>query len=191
MKKITKVTGLAMPLDKNDVDTDLIIPAQYLTQSSKEGYGQHCFQRLRDNDPNFIMNQSRFSNANILIAGDNFGCGSSREHAVWALQQAGIDVVIAQSFADIFANNSGKNGLLLIEQPREVIQYLLQKAEQGDYHLAIDVEQCTIQSNADETWTFTMDAFLHYCFLNGLDELDYLLAHREQITTFQEQTHEL
>jgi 3-isopropylmalate/(R)-2-methylmalate dehydratase small subunit len=189
MEKITTITGLMMPLAKNDVDTDLIIPAQYLTQSSKKGYGAHCFQRLRESDPQFVMNQARFSTANILVTGENFGCGSSREHAVWALQQAGIQVIVAQSFADIFASNSGKNGLLLIEQPSDVIQHLLQQAEASDYHLKIDVERCTMQSAHNEVWKFTLDPFQHYCFIHGLDELDYLLAHKAQIEAFQEHQH--
>lgn len=186
MQKITNISGLTMPLAKNDVDTDLIIPAQYLTQVSKQGYGEHCFERLRESDADFVMNQPQFSTATILISGENFGCGSSREHAVWALQQTGIQAIIAHSFADIFANNSSKNGLLLIEQPNDVIQTMLKHANAANYHVTIDVEHLMIKTDCHEQWQFSMDPFQQYCFVNGLDDLDYLLAHREQINAFQE-----
>lgn len=190
MQAIKLISGLAMPLAKNDVDTDLIIPAQFLTQVSKQGYGEHCFQRLRENDPNFVMNLPQFAKANILISGDNFGCGSSREHAVWALQQAGIQAIIAQSFADIFANNSGKNALLLIEQPKEIIEVMLRNAADANYSLTIDVVNLKIETNRNEKFSFTMDSFQHYCLINGLDELDYLLAHQKEIKAFQERKHD-
>src|SRR5271170_2456530 len=115
MKKIMQISSKTIPLAMNDVDTDLIIPAQYLTSVSRAGYGKNLFIRLRQSDPDFIFNNPVFTGANILISGENFGCGSSREHAVWALQEAGIQVVIAVSFGDIFFANSGKNGLLLIQ----------------------------------------------------------------------------
>ena len=118
MDKFTTLTARCVPLEINDVDTDLIIPAQYLTSISRDGYGENVFRRLRDENPDFPLNQDKFKDVQILLAAKNFGCGSSREHAVWALQGYGFRVVIAESFADIFFSNSAKNGLLLISLPR-------------------------------------------------------------------------
>lgn len=187
MDKITHVQGKVIPLAMDDIDTDLIIPAQYLTSVSAEGYGDNVFRRLRDNDPDFAFNRPEFKEANILVAKDNFGCGSSREHAVWALRQAGIQVIIATSFADIFANNAAKNGLVLIEQPANIVTRFLAAAESGDYHLDIDVDAQTIKTPDGESLNFQLDPFNHYCFVNGLDELDYLLQHKTQIEVFKQQ----
>lgn len=184
MKKITCISGKTIPLTMNDVDTDLIIPAQYLTSISREGYGKNLFTRLRQSNPDFVFNQPQFAGANILITQENFGCGSSREHAVWALQEAGIQAVIAISFADIFFGNSSKNGLLLITQPKEVINKLLELAKSGNYVLSIEVENQIITANNGDTFPFTMNPFLQYCFINGLDDMDYLLAHKEQIVSY-------
>lgn len=177
MKKIIQISGLTIPLNMNDVDTDLIIPAQYLTQTTKNGYGQALFRRLRDLDTNFIFNQPRFQSAKILITGNNFGCGSSREHAVWALMEAGIQAIIANSFSDIFSSNSAKNGLLLISLPEKTIQKMLMHAAESNYALNIDIENQTIVSSNNEIFNFDIDPFLKYCFMNGLDELDYILMH--------------
>lgn len=187
MKPITNITGKTIPLAKNDVDTDLIIPAQYLTSVSRKGYGENLFRRLRDSDPDFIFNQEKFSEAKILIAGDNFGCGSSREHAVWALREAGIDAVVAESFADIFKNNSAKNGLVLVELPADVIQQLLKAAESGDYELDINIDTQIIKEQQGQQWTFELDSFHRYCFMQGLEELDYLLQHKDDISAFRAQ----
>jgi 3-isopropylmalate/(R)-2-methylmalate dehydratase small subunit len=186
MKKITKISGKTIPLTMSDVDTDLIIPAQYLTAVTKKGYGENVFRRLRDKSPDFVFNQDRFAGANILISQINFGCGSSREHAVWALQEAGIEAVIAMSFADIFYNNSAKNGLLLIQLSASVITQMLQDANSGEYQLMIDVEQQRIQSNRADIFHFEMDAFCRYCFVQGMDDLDYLINHKKQITDFEQ-----
>lgn len=182
MNKFTRIEGKVIPLELKDVDTDLIIPAQYLTGVSREGYGQYLFKRLRESDPNFVFNRPQFNGANILVTEDNFGCGSSREHAVWALMGAGIQAIIAPSFADIFFNNSSKNGLLLVKQPSEVIAELLKDAVSGNLSLTIDLESQTITNG--KAYHFTVDPFLKYCFLNGLDELDYILSHQDKITQF-------
>lgn len=186
MNKVNFISGKAIPLPINDVDTDLIIPAQYLTSVSKQGYGEKLFSRLREKDANFVFNQERFAGANILITLANFGCGSSREHAVWALQQAGIEAVIAISFADIFFSNSSKNGLVLIKLPEHIITSLLTAANQGDYLLTIDIDSQRITSSSKEIHNFDFDPFRKHCLLNGLDDLDYLLSHKDKIKTFKQ-----
>jgi len=187
MEKITTINGIAIPLAMNDVDTDLIIPAQYLTSTSKEGYGVHLFARLKESDENFPLNQDKFQQGNILITQHNFGCGSSREHAVWALKQAGIQAIIAHSFADIFYNNSAKNGLVLIKLPEMTVKSLLQSAASGQYQLTIDLLEQKIHSSHDEVVGFEIDPFHRYCFINGLDDLQYLFARREIIAQYRKQ----
>ena len=125
MEKFEKLDSIYAPLPLNNVDTDMIIPAQFLTSISRDGYGENAFRRLRDEDPNFPLSQERYKGAEVLVVGENFGCGSSREHAVWALMGAGLKAIIGKSFADIFRSNSGKNGLLLIELPEEKVDALL------------------------------------------------------------------
>ncbi|MGB6976439.1 MAG: 3-isopropylmalate dehydratase small subunit, partial [Gammaproteobacteria bacterium] len=180
MQKITQVTGKGIPLAMDDVDTDLIIPAQYLTAVTKEGYGENLFRRLREADSNFVFNQEKYIGANILLTKANFGCGSSREHAVWALQEAGIQAIVASSFADIFFSNSAKNGLILIKLPEITIDHMLKLADTGNYHLTIDIEKQQITSSSTEYFEFEMDLFQKYCFLNGLDDLDYLLNQQKK-----------
>ena len=138
MRAFTTLKSKIIPLPMKDVDTDMIIPAQHLTQTNKEGYGEYLFSRLKAEDAGFILNQEKYSDAKILVSGFNFGCGSSREHAVWALQQSGVDVVIAESFSDIFANNSAKNGLLLITQPKAQIDQWTQEAETAICQLTVN-----------------------------------------------------
>jgi len=184
MKKISQISGKTIPLAMDDVDTDLIIPAQYLTAISKSGYGENLFRRLRETQPEFVFNLEKFSGANILITQHNFGCGSSREHAVWALQEAGILAIIASSFADIFFSNSGKNGLVLIQLPESVIKKMLMFANEDDYYLTINLAEQTISSNKNEQFDFTFDPFRKYCLMNGLDDLDYLLNHQKQIEEY-------
>lgn len=184
MKKILHISGLAIPLNMRDVDTDLIIPAQYLTKVSKEGYGQALFRRLRDSDPNFVFNQARYHSGKILIADENFGCGSSREHAVWALMEAGIEAIISSSFSDIFYSNSAKNGLVLIIQPEKIIKKMIAHAENEHYELTIDIENQSIKSSLQEEFHFHMDSFIKYCFVHGLDQLDYILSYRSEIENF-------
>jgi 3-isopropylmalate/(R)-2-methylmalate dehydratase small subunit len=175
MKKFTQFKSNVIPLNMNDVDTDMIIPAQYLTQVSKSGYGEYLFENLKVNDPQFVFNNPKYKNAKILLSKDNFGCGSSREHAVWALQQAGIDVVIAESFSDIFFNNSAKNGLLLIMLSKKEINILMTQAELSLTDLIIDLENQIVSDKNEKKYHFEYDAFRKECLIKGQDDLDYLL----------------
>jgi 3-isopropylmalate/(R)-2-methylmalate dehydratase small subunit len=188
MKPISKIEGICVPLAVRDVDTDMIIPAQYLTSIGKNGFGVHLFKRLREQNNNFPLNLLQYKEASILLSGPNFGCGSSREHAVWSLQQGGIRVVIASSFADIFKNNSGKNGFLTIELPEDIVQNLQHRA-QDKLTLCVDLvaSQVTVPAQKQEpevSYPFTYDAFRRHCLLNGLDDLDYLLSHKKEIDTY-------
>lgn len=184
MDPLVKVTGKVVPLPVKDVDTDMIIPAQYLTSISREGFGNFLFKRLRDADPNFPLNLPQYKSAPILVADANFGCGSSREHAVWALKDAGIKVIIAPSFADIFFNNSAKNGLLLIKAPHEYVASLLREAARGEVILDVDLDAQEIRRDGIPSLPFTYDPFRRYCIMNGLDDLDYVLSHKEEIQEY-------
>jgi len=185
MIAIKKIQGVTIPLNIADIDTDIIIPAQYLTSTSKKGYGKHAFARLKT-DPDFVLNQAKYQQAPILLTGSNFGCGSSREHAVWAIKELGIQAIIAPSFADIFANNAKKNGLLLISQDQKTVEQLINKAEGTVLTIEIDIENQSLVSN-DLNTTFTIDEFFKHCLINGLNELDYLMAHIEDIKKFKDQ----
>jgi 3-isopropylmalate/(R)-2-methylmalate dehydratase small subunit len=184
MEKFTTLKSTVIPLPLNDVDTDLIIPAQYLTSISRDGFGQNLFRRLRDNDPNFPFNLQKYKGANILVAGINFGCGSSREHAVWALTGAGIKVVIAKSFADIFFNNAAKSGLLLITLPEAQVERLLVESQAGGLMMTVDLENQIVQLPAGETFSFEYDPFRKHCILNGLDDIDYILSFQTKLDEF-------
>jgi 3-isopropylmalate/(R)-2-methylmalate dehydratase small subunit len=159
----------------------MIIPAQFLTSISRDGFGQNLFARLRTTDPQLFINQARFSGAEILIADSNFGCGSSREHAVWALLGAGIKVVIAKSFADIFTSNSGKNGLLLVTLEEAVVDSLLAESARDSLTLSVDLAAQSVTSDDQRSWSFSYDPFLKHCLLNGLDDMDYLRSRLAQI----------
>lgn len=182
MKAIKTISGNAIPMNITDIDTDIIIPAQYLTSISQTGYGEHAFARLKVN-PDFVLNQPKYKQAPILLAGSNFGCGSSREHAVWAIQELGIQAIIAPSFADIFTNNAKKNGLLLVQQNDEVMSQFMNQAIENDLSITINIENQTLSSNNLNT-TFAIDDFFKHCLLNGLDELDYLMSNIEHIKAF-------
>ncbi|MBA3858544.1 MAG: 3-isopropylmalate dehydratase small subunit [Cyanobacteria bacterium PR.3.49] len=182
--KVTTVTSKAMPVPMKDVDTDLIIPAQFLTSISKDGYGANLFRRLRDNDPNFPMNRKEFDGASILVTDSNFGCGSSREHAVWALTGAGIKVVIAKSFSDIFYNNSAKNALLLVVLEDKVVDEILQSAKNADYEVTVDLESQTVTLPDGSSHKFEYDQFRKHCMLNGLDDIEYIRSHASEIQEF-------
>ncbi|MEN9845538.1 MAG: 3-isopropylmalate dehydratase, small subunit [Pseudomonadota bacterium] len=181
MQPFTTITSKAAPLPIKDVDTDMIIPAQFLTSISREGFGANLFMRLKAADPEFFLNQERFKGAQILVGDSNFGCGSSREHAVWALIGAGIRVVIAKSFADIFASNSGKNGLLLVTLEAAVVDALLEEVTRSDLHLSVDLATQSVSDSSDRGWSFTYDPFLKHCMLNGLDDMEYLRTRIPQI----------
>lgn len=184
MEKFETLKSKVIPLPMTDVDTDLIIPAQFLTSISREGYGQNLFRRLRDNDPNFPFNLERFKNAAILVAGDNFGCGSSREHAVWALAGAGIKVVIAPSFADIFFSNSAKNGLVLVVLPEAQVERILAEAQADQYEVTVDLESQTVTLPSGEQFKFEFDQFRKHCILNGLDDIDYIRSFEDKVAAF-------
>lgn len=184
MQAFKKIRASAIILPIKDIDTDMIIPAQYLTGISREGYGKNLFRRLCDEQKDFPLNSEKYRNAKILIAKSNFGCGSSREHAVWALMGWGIRVVIASSFADIFAANSAKNGLVLIELREKLINKILEEFNFEGNEFTIDLEQQTIGLPSGETSGFKFDPFLKMCILHGYDELDYILAHKEKIADY-------
>ncbi len=183
MKPFVPLTSRVIPLPIKDVDTDLIIPAQFLTSVSKSGYGEALFYRLRQSDPKFALNLPIYKGASILLADSNFGCGSSREHAVWALQGAGIAAVIAPSFADIFSGNSAKNGLLLVSIPQHDATQLLERARDGALTLSVDLQSQRVSGEGFE-YSFSYDAFRKHCLLNGVDDLDYLLSHKKDIQEY-------
>ncbi len=187
MKKFIEVTSIAIPLPMKDVDTDMIIPAQYLTQISKTGYGKNVFSRLKATDKDFPFNLPKYKDSEILISGSNFGCGSSREHAVWALQQAGINVIIASSYSDIFAGNASKNGLLLISLDETIIDQFCNIAENEGLIITVNLEDQTVFcKNTNSIHYFDYDPFRKQCLLNGQDDMDFLLAHTSEIAAFKE-----
>jgi 3-isopropylmalate/(R)-2-methylmalate dehydratase small subunit len=184
MEKFTTITSPIIPLPRQDVDTDMIIPAQFLTTISNNGFADALFCRLRDQDKDFPLNNPELSNAKILVAKSNFGCGSSREHAVWALRDWGIKVVIAESFADIFYGNAAKNGLLLITLAANVVDNILKSAINKSYLLTADLESQQVILPNQNKYEFTYDPFRKHCLLNGLDDLDYILSHKEEIDSY-------
>ena len=187
MEKFKPVTSKVIPLPMNDVDTDQIIPAQFLTSVSKEGYGENLFRRMKDKDESFPMNKPEYKNAKVLVAGYNFGCGSSREHAVWAITGAGIKVVVAESFADIFYNNSAKNGLLLVQLSRPQVEELLKDAKADpNYKVRVDLENQVVVASNGKKCRFEYDAFRKHCLLNGLDDIDYILSYSDELDQYRE-----
>ena len=192
MKKFDKLTAVAAPLPLINVDTDMIIPARFLKTIKRTGLGKSLFYTLRfDEDGNeredFILNQTAYKNAEILVAGDNFGCGSSREHAPWALDDYGIRCVIAPSFADIFYNNSFKNGILLIKLPKEDVDKLMESAERGaNSTISVDLDQQQITGPDDNTIRFDIDPFKKHCLLNGLDDIGLTMGKEDKINSFEE-----
>lgn len=186
MKKFTTLTSHIIPLAIDNVDTDMIIPAQHLKLISKDGYGKNLFSALKQMYPDFVLNKPEYNSGKILVAKDNFGCGSSREHAVWAIAEYGIEAVICSSFSDIFFNNAAKNGLLLITQPLAIIENLLAQAQKvPTLELSIDLEQEKF-TYSDQTYRFQYDGFRRHCLLSGLDDLDYLLSHAKEIEIYEE-----
>ncbi|MGD9685229.1 MAG: 3-isopropylmalate dehydratase small subunit [Candidatus Obscuribacterales bacterium] len=182
MDRFVKVKSKAVPVRYNDLDTDQIIPAQFLTSVDRSGYGANLFRRLKDSDPEFPFNQAACKGASIMLTGANFGCGSSREHAVWAITGAGIKVVVAESFADIFFNNSAKNGLLLVELPKEAIDRLAE--DQGE--IEVDLESQTVKNEKGESFSFDYDPFRKHCLLEGLDDIDYIMSMEAAIDSHRE-----
>lgn len=188
MKPFTKLTAIAAPFPLINIDTDMIIPKLFLRTIKRTGLAQGLFYELRfDMDgkpkPDFVLNRTPYDKANILIAGENFGCGSSREHAPWALLDFGITCIIAPSFGDIFYNNSFKNGILPIRLPQEQIDVLLKSADQGR-ELTVDLaEQKVICGN--EVFSFEVDPFRKHCLLNGLDDIGLTLEKETYISTYE------
>ena len=191
MKKFTTHTGLAVPLYQANIDTDQIIPKQFLKSIKRTGFGAHLFNDWRylnngEPNPEFTLNQPRYQGASILLAGRNFGCGSSREHAPWALEDYGFRVVIASAFADIFYNNCFKIGMLPVILEEEKVAELVKKAEiSDDYQLTIDLESQIITDNQEFKVDFTVDEFRKYCLINGLDDIGLTLQHAEKISEFE------
>ncbi len=191
MQPLRQHHGLVVPLDRPNVDTDQIIPKQFLKRIERIGYGEFLFYDWRfaaDGKPvaGFVLNEKRYAGAGILLARRNFGCGSSREHAAWALENYGIRVVIAPSFADIFNNNAAKNGLLTIALDETVVEELFRRtlAREG-YSLSVDVEKCTLADDQGFRVTFAMDAFRRRYFLEGLDEIALTLQHEADIARYE------
>jgi 3-isopropylmalate/(R)-2-methylmalate dehydratase small subunit len=184
-------TGVVVPFDRADVDTDLIIPARYLKRVERTGYGQFLFypkRFLADGapDPEFVLNKPQYREGTVLVAGRNFGCGSSREHAPWALQDYGFRVVVAPSFADIFANNSAQVGLVTIELSEERVRQILNTASTREgYQLTVDLEAQTVTDSFGHTDRFEIDAFKKHCLLNGLDAIALTLRHEPEIARFE------
>ena len=173
MQPVSTIEGRAIPLGTKNVDTDVIIPAHWLKTISREGLGKGAFETLRA-DPDNIFDRPEFAGAPILIAGDNFGCGSSREHAAWALLDLGIRVVIAPSFSDIFSGNAFKNGILAVELSQDQIDRLLEVA--ATEPVTVDLDSQTITTPFQDRFTFTIDPFRKQCLLEGLDEIGLTLA---------------
>jgi len=184
-------TGVVVPLDRSDVDTDQIIPARYLKRIERTGYGQFLFagKRYRDDgtpDPDFVLNRPEYREATVLVAGRNFGCGSSREHAPWALQEYGFRVVIAPSFGDIFANNAAQIGLLTITLPEERVRQILDTAAAREgYQLSVDLESQTVTDGFGRRDGFEIDGFKKHCLLHGLDAIGLTLQHDAEIARFE------
>jgi len=192
MKPFRRVTGPAAPLDRVDVDTDQIIPKQFLKRIEKSGYGDFLFfdwRYLDDGtpDPDFVLNREPFDQAPILLAGRNFGCGSSREHAAWALENFGIRAVVATSFADIFQSNCYQNGLLPVTLPEEQIRHLMESAEADPaYRVTIDLENNTISDGRGFENAFEVDPFRRNSLLEGLDDIDMTLRDLDSILAFED-----
>ncbi len=196
MDKFKMLTAVAAPLAMINIDTDKIIPKQYLKTIKRTGLGTGLFSELRYNDdgsdnPDFVLNKPAYKNAEILITGDNFGCGSSREHAPWALLDYGIKVVVSTSFADIFHANCFKNGLLPIAVSKEELDKLMDQAERGaNATMTVDLEKQKITSADGEAIHFDIDPFLKHCLLNGLDDIGLTMEKAPKIGTFEEQVEE-
>jgi 3-isopropylmalate/(R)-2-methylmalate dehydratase small subunit len=201
MEKFTTLTGLVAPLDRSNVDTDAIIPKQFLKSIKRTGFGPNLFDEWRyldhgepgmDNsqrpvNPDFVLNKPRYQGASVLLARANFGCGSSREHAPWALADYGFRVIIAPSFADIFFNNSFKNGILPIVLPEDTVDKLFKETEANEgYKLTVDLGSQTIITPSGETIAFDVDPFRKHCLLEGLDDIGLTLQHVDDIKAYEE-----
>ena len=200
MQEFTVEQGIVIPLDRPNVDTDAIIPKQFLKSIQRSGFGPNLFDEWRYLDlgepgkscvdrplnMDFVLNQARYEGGSILLARENFGCGSSREHAVWALEDFGVRVVIAPSFADIFFNNTSKNGVLAIKLDETIVDTLFDAVDKNvGYQLTIDLAKQQISLPSGETITFEIDPFKKHCLLNGLDDIDLTLQHTDEIQAYE------
>ena len=200
MRAFTVLKGLVAPMDQSNVDTDAIIPKQYLKSIQRSGFGPNLFDNWRyldeggpeiDNakrrlNPDFVLNKNRYGGAEILLARENFGCGSSREHAVWALDQQGFRCVIATSFADIFYNNSFKSGFLPVQLSTEQMDVLFAEAEEhGGYELTVDLDAQTVLTPGGQSFGFEIDAFRKHNLLRGLDDIGLTLEHADEIRAYE------
>lgn len=191
MEKFTKLTAIAAPMPTVNIDTDMILPKQYLKTIQRTGLAKGLFEELRflengEENPDFILNKPAYRNAKIIIAGDNFGCGSSREHAPWALLDFGIRCIISSEFADIFYNNCFKNGILPITVTPEELKLLLDDAERGENaRICIDLENQTINRPDGNIIRFDIDGFKKYCLLNGLDDIGLTIEKADKIDVFE------
>jgi 3-isopropylmalate/(R)-2-methylmalate dehydratase small subunit len=202
MQKFTVEQGVVIPLDRPNVDTDAIIPKQFLKSIHRSGFGPNLFDEWRYLDlgepgkscdgrplnPDFVLNQQRYQGGTILLARENFGCGSSREHAVWALDDFGIRVIIASSFADIFFTNTSKNGVLAIQLNEKIVDTLFDKVQSiPGYQLTVDLSEQIITLDNGDTVNFEINPFKKHCLLNGLDDIDLTLQHADDIEAYEQQ----
>ena len=194
MDQFTKLTGIAAPMQLVNIDTDMIIPKQFLKTIARTGLGKNLFDEMRYNldgseIAEFVLNQPAYRHSEIIVAGDNFGCGSSREHAPWALLDFGIRCVISTSFADIFYNNCFKNGILPIVMPPEVVKVLMADAQRGaNARMSVDLQTQTVTTSDGQVFSFEVDAFRKHCLLNGLDDIGLTLEKAAAIDTFEKRS---
>ncbi|HLQ20387.1 MAG TPA: 3-isopropylmalate dehydratase small subunit [Tabrizicola sp.] len=192
MDKFTTLTGIAAPMPLVNIDTDMIIPKQFLKTIQRSGLGKNLFDEMRYTQdgqeiPDFVLNQPAYRKSQIIVAGDNFGCGSSREHAPWALLDFGIRCVISTSFADIFFNNCFKNGILPVVLPQEAVNHLMDDARKGENaRISIDLESQTVTASDGTTFGFEVDPFKKHCLLNGLDDIGLTLEKAAAIDSFEQ-----
>jgi 3-isopropylmalate/(R)-2-methylmalate dehydratase small subunit len=185
MMPFTRVEGRAYPVLLNHIDTDLIIPAEFLKTIHRSGLGRHAFEALRQ-IPGNVFDDPAYADAPIIIALDNFGCGSSREHAAWALADLGVRAVIATSFSDIFSSNAFKNGIVTVELERNAVEALLRSA--NEHRICVDLEQMLVTSSSGQRFPFMMDTFRRECLLGGLDEIALTLKHEAAIRVYEART---
>ena len=197
MEKFEKLSGVAAPMPLVNIDTDMIIPKVFLKTIKRSGLGVNLFDEMRydregNEKPEFVLNKAQYREAKILVAGDNFGCGSSREHAPWAIADFGIKCVISTSFADIFFNNCFKNGILPVVLPEDQVKVLMSDAEKGaNSIIEVDLENQTIASSDGEVFTFDVDPFKKHCLLNGLDDIGLTMEKETDITAYEAKASQL
>ena len=191
MDRFEELSGIAAPMPLINIDTDMIIPKVFLKTIKRSGLGANLFDEMRydgngNENPNFVLNKPQYRNAEIIVAGDNFGCGSSREHAPWAIKDFGILCVISTSFADIFYNNCFKNGILPIVLPKEQVEALMEDAEKGaNARMQVNLEAQTVTSSDGDVFNFEIDAFKKHCLLNGLDDISLSLEKSSYIESYE------